>query len=71
MAAATPSDVYNNAIAPKAIGMDKSLLSYEVTWDPNKRQNSNVTVRVTYQWIPKKYFGGVALTSTSVMPVTY
>jgi Flp pilus assembly protein TadG len=69
--AADPVDVYEQAIAPKMVGLDPALFSYSVTWSPNKRQGSMVTVTVSYQWIPETYFGGVTLTSTSSMPMSY
>src|SRR5579872_4875653 len=31
--AATPTDIYNNVIAPNATAMDMSQLSYAVTWN--------------------------------------
>ena len=34
-AAATPQDVYNEAIAPRAVGLDPARISYTVTWDEN------------------------------------
>ena len=82
--AATAQDVYNNAIAPKAVGLDPSKLTYSVTWNQsNKPQetvivNGNVTyvtntvtVTVTYNWIPEVYLGGVTLTSTSVAQMAF
>src|SRR5579884_3973984 len=48
--AATAADVYNNAIAPRAVMLDPAKLQYNVTWNPNNRQDSTVTVQVTYQW---------------------
>jgi Flp pilus assembly protein TadG len=77
--AATPQDIYDNAIAPGAMGLDQTRLSYTVTWDRSNAQyhtdivNGNivatantVTVKVTYQWIPEAYLGGITLSSTSV-----
>src|SRR3954451_16068419 len=37
--AATPADVYANAIDPYAVGLDKSQLGYSVTWN-----KSNIAV---------------------------
>src|SRR5579864_3798202 len=34
-AAATPQDVYNNAIVPYVVNLDLSQLSYTVTWNAN------------------------------------
>ena len=82
--AATPQDVYENAIKPNAVGFDMSKLSCTVSWDrsnaPTYATNVNgqvvatqntVTVTVSYVWIPEAYFGGVTLTSTSVMVMSY
>jgi Flp pilus assembly protein TadG len=82
--AATAQDVYNNVIAPNATSLDKSKLSYSVTWntsnspyhtfiDPNNQVAAvanTVTVTVTYQWIPEAYLGGITLTSTSTVPMS-
>jgi hypothetical protein len=32
---------------------------------------NTVSVTVSYPWIPEAFLGGVALTSTSVMPMSY
>jgi hypothetical protein len=84
--AATPLDVYNNAILPMASGLNTSLLTYSVTWDdpgkaptyvpsspayPGLSRNNNVTVTVSYRWNPEAYFGPETLSSTSVMPTSY
>jgi hypothetical protein len=80
---ATAQDVYNNVIAPNAIALDTSKLSYSVTWNTDNRPyhttivnnqlvpvQNTVTVTLTYQWIPEAYFGGFTLTSTSTLPMT-
>jgi Flp pilus assembly protein TadG len=82
--AATPEDVYQQAIAPNATALDPSQLTYAVTWDSNNRPDhtavvngkavkvtNTVKVTVTYQWIPESFLGGVTLTSTSVAVVSY
>src|SRR4051794_14624582 len=56
--AATATDVYNQAILPQAIALDPNQLNYSVTWNPDNRQNSTVTVTVRYHWIPEAFFGG-------------
>jgi Flp pilus assembly protein TadG len=83
--APTPANIYNNIVLPRAEGFDTSQLSYSITYntsnwpyhtilDANKNvipiQNS-VTVTLTYQWIPEAFLGGVTLSSTSVMPMSY
>jgi Flp pilus assembly protein TadG len=81
-ALATPATVYSNAIEPLAAGLDRSQLTYSVTWDQasemptyvNSSGNvvpNNVTVTVTYRWVPALYLSPVNMTSTSVMAVQY
>ena len=79
------SDVYTNAIKPQAdaANLDPPSLGYSVTWaDPSESpvyynsttgawSRNTVTVTITYQWIPEGYMGGITLTSTSIMPITY
>lgn len=82
--AATAQDVYNQAIAPYAAGLDTSKLTYSVTWntsnDPyhtatvngvQEKVANTVTVTVTYQWVPEAYLGGITLRSTSVSVMSY
>lgn len=69
--AATPQDVYDNAIRPNVVALDPNQLTYSVTWNPDNRQGGLVTVTVTYNWIPEAYFGGIQLSSTSTMAVAY
>jgi len=82
-AAATPQDVYTNAIAPQAGGINANNLSYSVTWDSDNRQYHNavvngsvvyiantVTVTVTSQW-DTVVFGPITVSSTSVSTVFY
>jgi Flp pilus assembly protein TadG len=82
--AATPSDVYNQAIVPNATGLDLKQLTYSVTWNSSNSpyhtatvngQQVNVantvTVTVTYHWIPEAYLGGITLKSTSVSVMSY
>ena len=75
--AATPADIYNNAILPAAKPLDTSHLGYSVSWNKSnmplqvdtqyeKATGNTVTVTVTYQWFPEMYLiGPYALTSTS------
>ena len=83
LTAATAADIYTNAIAPGAVGLDPSKLSYTVTWDRNNWPlwvdedvehpiGNTVTVTVTYQWIPEMYLTGpFTLTSTSTAQMLY
>ena len=80
-----PNDVYENVILTRAVSLDPSRLSCRVTWDdagemptyPDYTQNppvwrtNRVTVTVTYQWLPETYLGGLTLSSTSVMSISY
>ena len=81
--AATPQDVYTNAILPFTVALDPSRLTYSVTWNKSNYPVSldsssqdpvanTVTVTVTYQWIPEMYLvGPYALTSTSTAQMMY
>lgn len=83
--AATAADVYTSAIQPQMAALDTAQFSYTVTWsssnapyhtaidaDNNLVKVANtVTVTVRYNWVPEAYLGGVLLTSTSVMPMSY
>jgi Flp pilus assembly protein TadG len=69
--AATPQDVYTTVIQPKAVALDPSRLSYSVTWDPDNRQGNLVSVQVSYQWLPEAFLGGMTLSSTSTVRVSY
>jgi Flp pilus assembly protein TadG len=69
--AATAADVYNNAILPKAIALDSSRLSYQVTWNPDNKAGSTVSVTVTYRWVPEALLPSMTLSSTSVATVIY
>lgn len=69
--AATAIDVYNNAILPNAVALDMSKLDFTVTWSPDNKQQSLVTVRITYHWIPEALLGGMDLTSTSTARISY
>src|SRR3954452_10626551 len=64
-AAATESDVINQAILPRAVILDQANLTCHVTWDPDNKQGSTVTVTVTYHWVPEAFLGGIDLGSTS------
>lgn len=83
--AATATDVYTNAIAPQAVAMGVSNLSYSVTWDTSNAQtrtivvgsgavlrtvSNNVSVTVTYTW-NTGFFGTIPVSSTSVTPMQF
>jgi len=80
----TAADIYNTVILPRAVGMDTTQLNYSITWDTGTNPyhavivngdivpiNNVVTVRVSYRWIPEYFLGGLTLSSTSVMPMSY
>ena len=82
--AATAKDVYDQVIAPNAVSLDKSKLTYSVTWDTNNspthdktvsgktvKVTNTVKVTVTYQWLPELFLGGVTLSSTSTCVMSY
>jgi Flp pilus assembly protein TadG len=81
--AATPQDVYDNAIAPYATSLDPSQLSYSVTWNSSNMPSSmvkeyekptgnTVTVTLSYKWFPELYLvGPITLSSTSKVPMSY
>jgi Flp pilus assembly protein TadG len=84
-AAATPTDVFDNAMLPLATGLDQQNLTYSVVWPngktavyadptsipPGQPKGATVEVTVNYKWIPEAFFGGTTMTSKSVMPMQY
>jgi Flp pilus assembly protein TadG len=79
-AAATASDIYNNAIKPQAVGLDTSSITYSVAWNtsnsptranpssspPGAPMTNTVSVTVTYTWAPYIYHvGTLGLSSSS------
>ena len=83
--APAPADIYNNVVLPMAAGFDTSRLNYSITYNTSNwpyhttlDANNNVvpiqntvTVTLTYQWVPEAFLGGVTMSSTSVMPMSY
>jgi Flp pilus assembly protein TadG len=82
--AATQGSVESQVIPRYSTGLDPSHITvFTVTWDNaskmpiyfdsvNQVWKSNaVHVTISYQWIPEAFFGGVTLTSTSEMPMSY
>ena len=70
--AATATDVYNKGILPEVVALNTSKLSYSVTWDPDNSPGSQVTVTVTYNWMPEALVAGpITLSSTSTVTMTY
>ena len=85
LTAPTPADIYNNVVLPRAEGFDTSQLNYSVTYNNTNTPyhttldanndvvpiQNTVTVTLTYLWLPEAFLGGVTLSSTSVMPMSY
>jgi Flp pilus assembly protein TadG len=84
VAAPTADDVFNQVVVPRAVALDPTRLTYNITWNARNSPyrvavvNGNftavantVTVQLTYQWIPEAFLGGISFTSTSVLPMTY
>ena len=81
--AATAADIYANAIAPGAVGLDLANLSYTVGWNQNNSpltvyedvqapKGNTVTVTVNYLWKPAWFLvGPFTLTSTSTAQMLY
>lgn len=69
--AATPQDVYDNIIKPRALALDLSKLDYSVAWSPDNRQGSLVTVTVSYRWLPEALFPSATITSSSSALMQY
>lgn len=80
----TPQDIFNAAVVPKAVGLDLSALSYEITYNASnapkqsvvengevKAKQNIVRVKLTYLWVPEAFLGGITLTSTAEMPMAY
>jgi Flp pilus assembly protein TadG len=79
------NDIMNNAVQPNAVILDPASLSCTASWTdasqmpayldysqtPPAWKTNTVTVTVQYQWIPEMYLGGITLSSTSVMPISY
>ncbi len=84
VAAATQSDI-QTYVASNAVNMNAANLNTTVTWNTDNGQyhtakdaNNNfvpvqniVTVKVTYNWLPEAYLGGITLSSTSNTPMSY
>jgi hypothetical protein len=83
--APAPADIYQNAIASRAVALDLTRLTYSITYNTSNEPyhvridsagnilpvQNTVTVTLTYNWIPEAYLGGITLSSTSVMPMSY
>jgi len=73
------TDIYENGIKPKIVGLDPADLTVTVAWPdvinqkgkPDNWPGSKVDVTVRYRWMPSLYLvGPYYLESTSSMPIT-
>ena len=62
--AVTSSDLYNEVIVPRAMGLDLHRLTCELTWGLDRRI---VSVTVNYRWGAEAYFGEKIMSSTSTV----
>jgi Flp pilus assembly protein TadG len=79
--AATEESISRDIVRANAAGLDPNKLTCSVTWDqsnlpkqflPDKTVRTNVViVTVSYRWLPEAYFGGITLTSTSKLPMSF
>jgi Flp pilus assembly protein TadG len=67
---ATATDVYNDVISQRLINMDPNNLTYSVTWNPDNKPGSTVTVTITYQ-MSVPIYGTMTFTSTATSQVTW
>jgi hypothetical protein len=72
-------DTYDTAVRPKLVSLDPSYLTFHVGYPPVINQStkpdnwpgSQVSVTVTYQWLPDLFLvGPINLSSTSSLPIT-
>jgi Flp pilus assembly protein TadG len=81
--AATAQDVYDKAISPRVMTLNRSNLSHTVSWsssnapysiqgDYEKPVGNTVTVTVTYTWMPEwRLAGPLTLRASSTLPMAY
>jgi Flp pilus assembly protein TadG len=72
-------DVYDQAIRPNLVILNPAYVQAKIGWPPVSNQPNNpdnwpgsqVSVTVTYQWLPELYVvGPINLTSTSTIAIT-
>ena len=82
LAADTAATLLSDIIIPRGVGLGESALTCTVSWNTNNypyhlsadngaKITNTVSVTVSYAWLPEYFFGGLTLTSTSVMPMSY
>ena len=68
---ATATDIHDNVIIPRAVALDPSKITYSVTWSPNKKPGSTVTVTINYSWVPEAFLPILNLSSTATETMAY
>jgi Flp pilus assembly protein TadG len=79
--AATEETIYKEVILERAVGLDRNALTCKVSWnkyntprtvnDDGTISGNIVSVTVNYQWFPEGFLGGIMLSSTSKLPMSY
>jgi Flp pilus assembly protein TadG len=80
----TAKDIYDKAIAPYAVGLDSTRVTYSVTYNTDSYPShvaivkgnvisiaNTVTVTLNYRWLPEAFLSETKLSSTSVVPMSY
>ncbi len=80
----TAKDIYDQAVAPYAVGLESSRVTYSVTYNTNSQAThsvvssgqvylvqNTVTVTINYKWLPEAFLSEMTLSSTSVVPMSY
>jgi Flp pilus assembly protein TadG len=72
-------DTYDSAVRPRLVALDPARLTCQVGYPsvinqstkPDNWPGSQVTVTVSYSWLPDLYlFGPISMSSTSSLPIT-
>ena len=69
--AATATDIHDNVIVPRAVALDPSKLTYTVTWSPDNKPGSTVSVTINYNWVPEAFLPVLNLSSTATETMAY
>jgi Flp pilus assembly protein TadG len=66
---ASNSDIWENVIEPRAVGLDTSRLTSDLQWDA---KYTSVKVTVSYQWTPEfAFFAPKTFTCTAILLSSY
>lgn len=84
MTVPSPTDIHNEAVLPRVVGLDPAQIKTTITYDKSNAPyhskivnnevvfvQNTVTVVVSYTWIPEAFLGGLTLTSSCSMPMSY